>query len=1015
MDNNRVKIRRCLPRLVILLIMVSIFTLYQPLKAAVTGKIAGLVIDSETGDPLPFANILVIGTDLGAATGVDGYYTILRIPPGTYDVQCRMMGYRSVTMTGVEVSIDHTSNMNFSLSPTEIEVEGITVIAQKPIIKKDVSATQFSLPDEEIATIPMSNTAEILAMQAGVQLSVSDEEGLGLSIRGGEIAESDFQVDNISLKSGYSDLYNMNIPKTSIQEVQLLSGGFNAEYGQVRSGLVNVVTKKGEFDKYSGSFEFRISPPGKKHWGPNPFDPDESPIWNIYAGEKAFEGIDSLDVELWESTNGEEGYPETFKGWNAIAEEYLNDDDTTNDITPMNALEIWKYEHRPRAYADEPDYDLDATFSGPIPLIPKLSFVVSYRRQDHQYIFPLSTKNEVMETLLGKIGYKLFANAKLEVQGIYGKTSGSGFSTAGSSFTGTAGGYFSTRFAAEQTSEGFNYENMFAPETWGLRTQKFARVAAKLTHVLNTNTYFELQYIYGENWLDIHAMPPETATVTIGEVEYTEFQGSQWPVIRDQAGIFIIGGNSNYMDVSTNWSHNFKLDFTSQVNKYHEIKTGLGLILPSYRTRRAWWTWGQSNPDSAINETLPECQVWDGNPTFADFYIQDKLELEGMIANVGLRIDYMDANYAGYQLDTLWDTYYTPDNFDIDGVLFWRSRKTVQSEGKIKIQPRIGVSFPVTVNSKLYFNYGHFYETPNPSYLYNVKGSSKYDITAILANPNLDWPRTVSYEFGYEHNIADLFKIHFATYYKDITGELMQITGHDYWHTVETGIYRNYRYSDVKGIDLRVNKPWGKFLTFWSNFDYVIKSYGYTMPENLYEKKSEQDAEDINAEDIKVSVTPYFRAGLTLKTPLDWGPGSEILGANPLGGFSFSIMYRWEDGGEFIFNPDDPTEQQHWIEEVSKSYTDLKISKTISFGGVEGRIFMDIFNLFNQKYLNTGSFTDDERIVYRQSLHLPWEEGEEKGDDKWGDWDKEHIDIGWRSWNRFLNPRNITFGISFNF
>lgn len=982
-------------------------------NAAITGKISGRVMDSQTGEPLPYTNIVVLGTDLGATAAEDGYFSILRIPPGTYSVRGMMMGYKSVTVTGVIVSIDHTTNLNFRLTPTLVEGEGVTVSAERPIIKRDVSSTQFSLREEEIKAIPMSNPAEMLAMQAGVHLSVNPDEAQGLAIRGGSADQSDFQVDNISLKSGYSDLYQMNVPLTSISEVQLLSGGFNAEYGQVRSGLVNIVTKRPSMDKYAGDFEFRIGPPTKKHWGPNPYDPDESPIWDIYAGEKAFEGITEADVDLWDSTGGEEGYPVQFKGWNAIAQDYLNDDDTTNDMTPMNALEIWKYEHRPRAYADEPDYDLDVTFGGPIPILPKSSFMLSYRRQKHQYIFPLSRKEEKKETYLGKLAYSLTPDIKLEVQSLYGTSSGSGLQAAGGQ-TAAAGSFSSSRFASEEVADNFAYQNMFASENWSLNDQEFVRVAAKLTHVLNPNTYHELQYVYGKNWLNIEPVTPDTVTVTIGDIEYTEIQGSQWPNILDQPQIFRTGGYSNSVDYSKNWTHMVKWDLSSQLNKYNEIKTGLGVTLPSYRTRSAYWTWGLMG-DTAIVEEYPECVVWDADPVFANFYAQDKLEFEGMIANVGVRFDYMDPKANAYDMNTLWDPYFTPANFVDDAGIYWAEKRTLEAEAKIKIQPRIGVSFPVSTNSKLYFNYGHFYMTPNVGYLYGVKGWSKYSKGATLPNPNLDWPRTVAYEFGYEQTVANFFKIHAAAYYKDITGELYQVTAFDWDHTVETTMNGNYQYSDIKGLDLRVSRPWGRFLTFWANYDYAITTYGYTVTENVYENPLEQAVEDKNAEDERPVVKPFLRAGLTLKTPGDWGPGPVVLGKKILGGLDFNFMYRWEDGGEFIFNPNAATEDQHWLEYVNKSFTDLKISKNISFGGTEGKIFVDIYNLFDQKYLYTGNFSETELSDYRISLHLPWEEGAEQGNDKYGEYEKEYIDIGWRNWIRFLNPRTVNFGISFSF
>jgi hypothetical protein len=284
-----------------------------------------------------------------------------------------------------------------------------------------------------------------------------------------------------------------------------------------------------------------------------------------------------------------------------------------------------------------------------------------------------------------------------------------------------------------------------------------------------------------------------------------------------------------------------------------------------------------------------------------------------------------------------------------------------------------------------------------------------------MPSPNLDWPRTIAYEVGIEQNIADMFLVHIAGYLKDITGEFMLVTGVDWDHTVRNQYWTNNRYSDIKGIELRFEKPWGRFVTFWSNYNYMITSYGYSTLPVIYENPLEAEAQEANAEQIKPIAIPEFRAGINLFTPKDWGPGPEILGARPFGGIQISLLYRWNEGGEFIFNPEAPIDMQHWIKEVSYSNTDLKVEKTLSFGVLHGRIFMDVYNLFNQKYLYTGGWTSAEYQAYRNSLRLPWEEGDEQGNDRWGDWDKEHIDIGWHNWMQFLNPRDIFFGISLEF
>jgi outer membrane receptor protein involved in Fe transport len=1023
---NKQKEKVGLPRLLFMIILTCIilFVFNQGVFAAITGKIAGTVKDSETGESLPGTNIILLGTEMGAATDIDGDYFILNVPPGVYSLQARMMGYENVTKTEIAVSVDRTIRVNFELEPTAIEVPGITVVARKPIIKEDVSATQINIKSDNINATPINTVTEMLAIQAGSEVSYDLDKGSGISIRGGDIGESDFQVDGISLKNELTDVSHMNISRTSIEEVQLLTGGFNAEYGGIRSGLINTITKKVSPDKYSGSVMFTMSPPGRKHFGPHAYD-QNGRIWDVFAGPKAFEGVTGEDVDLFERTNGDSGYAFEFAGWDAISAALLADDDPTNDLTPQQCLETFKWRHRPREYGDESDYDLDVSFGGPL-ILEKTTFLASYRRENYLLVYPLSRKNELNETYQFKLSTQDISPFEITIDGIYGTREGCTPACFGSTFGvltdnswgPVAGNISGSRFATEFTANAYtsygSHRSMYVPAWWPIRDDKIFRLGLKITHTLSPSTFYSLQYQFGKDWIDVwHLEPRDTSDVKqIGDKWYDETpQGWNTSEMYDQAHMFLISGGARYSNESSEIIHRLDLDFTSQVNKYNEVKAGFGLILPSYKVRSCYFTYTDTAQYNYADHPYL-WQWWDESPVKGHTFIQDKFEWKGMIANFGLRIDFMNPRTEDYERETPYDKYYTRATFEDDE--WYVSKQTKPVETKIKIQPRIGVSYPISVYSKIYFNYGHFYQEPNPYYLYS-KGLAESGPGFLMPSPNLDWPRTIAYEVGIEQNIADMFLVHIAGYLKDITGEFMLVTGVDWDHTVRNQYWTNNRYSDIKGIELRLEKPWGKFVTFWSNYNYMITSYGYSTLPVIYENPLEAEAQEANAEQIKPIAIPEFRAGINLFTPKDWGPGPEILGARPFGGIQISLLYRWNEGGEFIFNPEAPIDMQHWVKEVSYSNTDLKVEKTLSFGVFHGRIFMDVYNLFNQKYLYTGGWTSAEYQAYRNSLQLPWEEGEEQGNDRWGDWDKEHIDIGWHNWMQFLNPRDIFFGISLEF
>ena len=113
-----------------------VLTATTPAIAGTTGKITGEVKDSQTGEPVIGANVIVEGTTAGAATNIEGYFVILNLPPGKYNLVSSSVGYSRQTVMGLTVSIDLTTTQNFSLSPTVVEGEEVVITAERPLIKK---------------------------------------------------------------------------------------------------------------------------------------------------------------------------------------------------------------------------------------------------------------------------------------------------------------------------------------------------------------------------------------------------------------------------------------------------------------------------------------------------------------------------------------------------------------------------------------------------------------------------------------------------------------------------------------------------------------------------------------------------------------------------------------------------------------------------------------------------------------------------------------------------------------
>jgi outer membrane receptor protein involved in Fe transport len=234
--------------------MYMLFT--NQVSGGITGKIAGRLTDTVSGEALMGVNILIEGTSKGTSTDPDGYYFLLNIPPGRYAVVFMMMGYGKKIIKNVQVSSDYTTTIDVELKQTVLEGETVMITAERPLIQRDLTATAASISESRIAELPTERMEEFIKLQAGVTV---DTKG-GIHIRGGRSTEIAYLIDGIPVTDNFDRTQAVEVENSGIQELQVISGTFNAEYGQAQSGIVNIVTKKGasyysgEISVYSGDY-----------------------------------------------------------------------------------------------------------------------------------------------------------------------------------------------------------------------------------------------------------------------------------------------------------------------------------------------------------------------------------------------------------------------------------------------------------------------------------------------------------------------------------------------------------------------------------------------------------------------------------------------------------------------------------------------------------------------------------------------------------------------------------------
>ena len=234
-----------------------IFLLFSSnLFAGVTGKINGVIHEEITGEPLPGVTILVEGTNLGAATDNSGYFFIINVPVGVYTLRISLMGYATIKVTEVAVRSDLTTTVDAKLKPTAVELKDvITVTAERPILQKDVTSTTRIVDAEEIETMPVNSYSQVVNLSAGVSTDFR-----GTHIRGGRVTETAYQVDGLPIQDVQTGYPGATVTNAAIAEMSIFSSGFNAEYGNAQSGLVNIITKEGG-EKLEGKLESQIEIP----------------------------------------------------------------------------------------------------------------------------------------------------------------------------------------------------------------------------------------------------------------------------------------------------------------------------------------------------------------------------------------------------------------------------------------------------------------------------------------------------------------------------------------------------------------------------------------------------------------------------------------------------------------------------------------------------------------------------------------------------------------------------------
>ena len=162
-----------------------------------------------------------------------------------------MIGYQSTTLTQIPISVDKTFRLNFSMDVQAVEGEEITVVADRGSIQFDRTNSEARVTSDVLETMPLTEVSDVIKLQGGI----TQDEGGGIHIRGGRGSEIIYMVDGMSMTDVYDGGISVAVENDNIQELQIISGNFNAEYGKAMSGVINMVTKDGE-NTFGGALNY---------------------------------------------------------------------------------------------------------------------------------------------------------------------------------------------------------------------------------------------------------------------------------------------------------------------------------------------------------------------------------------------------------------------------------------------------------------------------------------------------------------------------------------------------------------------------------------------------------------------------------------------------------------------------------------------------------------------------------------------------------------------------------------